>query len=330
MKDLIFMSVQPADKIFWWQLRTQLYNFRKYNISKDYHIVIYLRERQIEDIKNKDFMFNKLAEEYPEANFYYIADELDECFRLIKIFNYPPLIRPWCLQKLFKMHPEWSNKAVFYLDCDVIFTKAPDFINKFKDDDICYLSDTQTYISAAYFDSKIKDVLPDKLEAYKRRDVLQEATFALGINREIAERNQKNTGGAQYLLKNIDSKFWSDILDGCMVLRTCLTNINEKFFISEDKGFQVWCADMWAVLWTLWKREQITQCPEEMDFLWSSAPLEEWETKYIYHDAQPTGRCFNKMNYRDGITTPYEDDLYGIDETKCTIKYVQEILNSNL
>jgi len=52
-------------------------------------------------------------------------------------------------------------------------------------------------------------VLPDKLEAYKKIDVLCIiATEMCGITREIAEANNVSFRSAQYLLKNIDGAFW--------------------------------------------------------------------------------------------------------------------------
>jgi hypothetical protein len=45
------------------------------------------------------------------------------------------------------------------------------------DDDVNYLSDTNSYINAKYFDSKVNQVLPEKLEEYKNRDVTKGAMF---------------------------------------------------------------------------------------------------------------------------------------------------------
>ena len=126
--------------------------------------------------------------------------------------------------RYFRDHPEMKDKAVFYCDSDIVFTENFN-IDKYIDDDVCYLSDTNSYINASYFDSKVKDVLPEKLEAYKERDILQEITSINGISREIAEANNLHSGGAQYLLKNIDEQFWSDVMSSCLVIRTHLRNV---------------------------------------------------------------------------------------------------------
>lgn len=325
MKDWILLSVQPGDLFFLWQLNVQLHNFRKLGISNRYHIVIYVApEREVHPL------FFALEKEYHEATFEYIYDNKGTCWHLIQSFNYIPLLRPWCLQKYFTKYPELGNKAIFYLDSDVIFTKYPDFIDGLLQDDVCYLSDTKSYISASYFDSKVKDVIPKRLESYQKRDILEECANNIGITRRICEDNEEHTGGAQYLLKGIDAKFWGDVLDGCMVTRLQLTAVNDKYFPSEEKGFQVWCADMWAVLWNLWKRGIQTRTPECMDFIWSTSPIDLWKKKYIYHDAGAADGCFNKMRYRENTFTPYRvgEDFSHINLNNCSSKYVEELLDS--
>lgn len=99
-----------------------------------------------------------------------------------------------------------SDKAIFYCDSDILFTEKFD-IQRFVEDDICYLSDTINYIGAEYFDSRIKNVIPSKLEEYKSRDILNEVASLVGISRKVCEANEYDSGGAQYLLKNIDYLF---------------------------------------------------------------------------------------------------------------------------
>jgi hypothetical protein len=326
MKEWILISVQPTDLFFAWQLNIQLHNFSRLGISNRYHVLLYTSpKREIHPL------FFALEKRYPEVKFIYFDDSKEgKCWHLIKTFNYIPLLRPWCLQEYFTVHPELSDKCVFYLDSDVIFTKYPDFIEGLLNDNINYLSDTRSYISASYFDSKIKDVIPRKIDTYKKRDILAESISSFGISREICEKNEFNTGGAQYLLKGIDAKFWADVLDGCMMLRVHLTNVNNQFFESEDKGFQVWCADMWSLLWNLWKRGQETSTPTCMDFAWATTPIKDWKNKYIYHDAGAIEGCFDKMLFRNNTTTPFD---LGVDYNKinlnmCSSKYVEELLDS--
>jgi len=230
-----------------------------------------------------------------------------------------------------------KDKAVFYCDSDIVFTEKFN-IDKYIDDDISYLSDTNSYINASYFDSKIKDVLPEKLEAYKERDILQEITSLNGISREIAEANNLHSGGAQYLLKNVDEKFWSDVMSSCLLIRTHLRNINQEFFENENKGFQSWCADMWAVLWNIWKREGQTINTADMEFAWSSDPIEKLERTTILHNAGITDPfmggsypAFYKGTYhtgKDPFNDPHLQDVLNNEESKkhCNHYYLTQLL----
>jgi hypothetical protein len=39
-------------------------------------------------------------------------------------------------------------------------------------------------------------------------------------------------------------------MNDCILIRTSWS-VNREFFADENSGFQLWCADMWAVLWNL-------------------------------------------------------------------------------
>lgn len=331
-RQLQILSCQPNDSYFLWQLRVQLYNFRKYGYSKDYRILVWKHNNRD---KGEDFMpqWQALEADYPEAKFFYYEDTDGGLSRTISTYNYIPLLRPWLLQKHFSEYPELQKDAILYLDSDVVFTKSLDF-SPFLDDDICYLSDTRSYISAQYFDSKIKDVLPDRLEDYKKIDVLEESCKLMGISREIAESNQESSGGAQYLLKNIDATFWEEVFLGCIKIGVQLRSINRRFFKDEDAGFQSWCRDMWAVLWNIWKRGMKTECPRELDFCWATDDISKWDRVYLYHDAGASTRpvreghmLFHKreLRYLNNEVSPLQEDLSFVSSEYCSKNYVREI-----
>lgn len=335
MKELQIITCQPNDLYFNWQLRVQLNNLRKYGLSDKYTgLVWWHSERANKETFIDDW--NQLRVDYPEANIVFYEDNTGELHRLIKMMNYIPLLRPWLLQKHFSENPGLREKAILYMDSDVVFTKKPDF-SALLEDDICYLSDTKSYIAASYFDSKIKDVLPEKLEEYKQVDVLDELVKEFGISREIAEANENNSGGAQYLLKNIDARFWQDVFTGCIKVLMNLRSVNRRFFENEDKGFQSWCADMWSILFTLWSKEYNTKCPKEMDFAWATDKIEKWDQVQIYHDAGATSRnhdnavLFHKREHKyiNNLGTPFEDDLSDVDKNYCSSNYVKEIIEAN-
>ena len=276
MRDLSFVTVCPDDTYYTWQVHLWLESLRELGKSDRAVVLIF-----IPNFREQNPKWQQVIELYPEANFNFYKDE-DNASSLLGI--YIPVLRPYTMWRFLKDRPEYSSKAIFYCDSDILFTKDFD-IDKYLEDDIHYLSDTNSYINASYFDSKIKDVLPDKLEEYKTRDILAEVTSLVGITREICEANNMNSGGAQYLLKNMDSSFWSKVMNDCVLIRTYLQKENREFFADENAGFQSWCADMWAVLWNLWLRNQTTAIVPELNFAWSTDPIDKLQETTILHNA---------------------------------------------
>lgn len=332
LENFTIVSSQPSDLYFWWQLKVQLCNLKKFNLSQYYHILIFIPYDRI----NEDLYsgWKELELEYPEAKFFYYPDTKN-FLADIKKFDYIPLLRPYTLSQHWKKYPELEKNSTLYIDSDVILSK-PLELEKFLYDDICYLSDTKSYTSAEYFDSKKDKVDPSLLEAYLQEDVLDKCASFLGINRKIAYDNVEGSGGAQYLLKNIDYKFWNKMMDGCMMIRPYLQRINQKFFMGnntverENNGFQSWCADLFSMLFTLWSRGQKTLCPPEYNFSWATDVAEKWEKNSFYHDAgagQSTPNLFfkRKMVYVNNVRTPFQDDLSYVSPEYCSYFYAKAI-----
>jgi len=331
MRELAFVTVCPDDTYYTWQVHLWLESLREIGMSDKAVALIFTPNYREENPKWK-----QVTDLYPEATFKFYKDE-DNLTPLIGI--YIPVLRPYTMWRFLRDNPQYSSKALFYCDSDILFTK--DFnIDKYLDDDINYLSDTVSYVSAAYFDSKVKDVLPHKVEEYKSRDILAEVASLVGISREVCEKNNANSGGAQYLLKNMDSKFWSKVMNDCILIRTYLQKINREFFENEDRGFQSWCADMWAVLWNLWLRNQETAVVPELDFAWSTDPIDKLQETTILHNAgivSETGNgypAFYKGKYHEGAN-PFLDsqiDTVLKDATSqkhCTWFYAKKLSELN-
>lgn len=328
-KELKFICAQPDDSYYTWQVHLWLESLRKLGHSDKAIVLLY-----VPDFREQNTKWTQVINLYPEAEFVFYKD-VDRVSRLLGI--YIPIIRPYVLMRYFKEHPEMKDNAVFYCDSDIVFTENFN-IDKYIDDDVCYLSDTNSYINASYFDSKVKDVLPEKLEEYKLKDVLAETAELNGISRSICEANNLHSGGAQYLLKNIDAKYWEDVFNSCLSIRTHLRNINEQFFENESKGFQSWCADMWAVLWNVWKRGGQTINAPEMEFAWSSDGIQKLERTTILHNAGITDPfmggaypAFYKGTYhtgKDPFNDPHLQDVLNNETSKkhCTHYYLQQLL----
>ena len=56
-----------------------------------------------------------------------------------------------------------KDHSIFYCDSDILWTDKFN-IDDFVQDDVCYLSDTNSYINAKYFDSKVNQDKPIDLE----------------------------------------------------------------------------------------------------------------------------------------------------------------------
>jgi hypothetical protein len=330
MRDLKFICAQPDDTYYTWQVHLWLESLKNLGeIDKAIVLIFTPANREFND------KWQKIIDLYPEAEFNFYKDEENEISKLLGI--YIPVLRPWLLWKYFKENPEMSEKAIFYCDSDILFTDKFN-IEKFLEDDINYLSNTNSYINAKYFDSKINQVLPEKLEEYKNRDILSEIASVIGITREIAEANNEHSGGAQYLLKDINYEFWSKVMNDCILIRTYLQKINREFFKTEDEGFQSWCADMWAVLWNLWFRNQETKVVTELDFAWGSDPISRLDRCSIYHNAgivstyQMETPCFYKGKYHSGADPtkdPQLDVIINNENSKklCTWYYATALNN---
>lgn len=276
MRELKFICAQPDDTYYTWQVHLWIESLRQIGHSDKAIVLIF-----IPNFREKNEKWQQVIDLYPETEFVFYKD-VDGVSS--KLGVYIPVLRPYVLMKYFYEHPEMKQKAVFYCDSDILFTDKFN-VDTFIDDEVNYLSDTNSYINASYFDSKIHQVLPDKLEAYKKLDVLAQATEMCDITREIAEANNDHSGGAQYLLKNIDGAFWEKVLRDCISIRTYLLSINRLYFKDENSGFQSWCADMWAVLWALWFRGAETKNIPELEFSWSSDPIDRVHKLGILHNA---------------------------------------------
>jgi hypothetical protein len=323
MKDLKFICVQPDDAYYTWQTHLWIESLKEIGQSDKAIILVFTP-----NFRKPTDRWDKLVELYPESEFVFYTDD-DNISKHIPL--YIPILRPYSLMRYFRDHLEMEHKAVLYCDCDVIFTK--DFnIDAYVDDDINYLSDTNSYINASYFDSKVKDVLPEKLHEYEAKDILTEATALVGITRQIAEANNEHSGGAQYLLKNIDYKFWESIIGDCIQIRTYLQSINRTFFESESTGFQSWCADMWAILWRLWQKGRQTKNIKEMEFAWSSDSIEKLNHVGILHNAGIVSNMMEVGKNADGVLISYPafyKGLYHNGKDPFTDPHLQEVLNSD-
>ena len=332
-KGLKIVTIFPDDNYFTWQVHLWLESLKDIGLSSKAIVIIFTPRGRVRNNK-----FDQIISLYPETEFVFYKDEHDVSSKLGK---YIPILRPYSAWRYWTDHPDMKDKAVFYCDSDILFTDKFS-LDQFVDDDITYCSNTNSYINASYFDSKVKDVIPERLEEYKKIDVLNETAKIVGITREVCEKNNLHSGGTQYLMKNIDAAYWHKVMDDCLPIIEYLGGINKQFFPSENKGFQKWTSDMWAVLWNLWLMGHETKVVPELDFAWVHDPIEKLQKCTIYHNAGATAThtiirdregketsrypIFYKGKYHRGedpTIDPHLQDVLNHEETKkhCTWHY---------
>ena len=254
--------------------------------------------------------WQKLAQSYKEVKFYFYFDGRQKpC--------YISSVRPYVLHLHWLKHPEMENEIFFYHDCDIAFSKPIDF-EGLIDNENCYVSDTVSYIGASYVRSKGEHYL----------DYMADI---VNVNKQYIIEQEKNSGGAQYILKNIPTEFWKKVYyDSENLFRL----INHQ--IEEDKKenpsmheIQIWCADMWAVLWNLWFWDRQVLVTEKMSFSWATSHISDWDKHPIFHNAGVVGDrddLFYKGKYQSSL--PYDITQETFNNNFCSYKYAEEIIKT--
>jgi hypothetical protein len=310
--NLRFICAQPATKYYVWQVEVCINNFIDMGIHPNNIDVVCWK---VNDVIPDEW--SKLANAYP-VRFLFYSDTRETK-------HYISSIRPNILKQHFQAFPELEKEAIFYHDCDIVFTKQINW-NQFLNDDCWYGSDTRWYIGHDYILSK-------------GEDILDEMCRIVDIDKQVIKDNELNAIGAQYLMKGIDSEFWANVERDCERLYKEITDLNnEKIQIDRHTmpegearqpyhPLQIWCADMWAVLWNGWKLGYKTVCHPELEFSWATSSEEEWYKFNIFHNAgvvRADQGLFYKALYMDKM--PYDEDIK-VDDKTASKKYWEIIKN---
>lgn len=331
LDNLIFISAQPVDIFFLWQVEVQIVNFRKFGISDKMEILVWYPKNRAEDLKP----WLKLNAKYPEVNIYAYQDQG------VNLRLYISQLRPHILKMHFAQYKaRLKDKVFFYHDSDILFRELPNF-EKLLKDDICWQSNCSHYLDYNYLRRK---EIAGKLPRHKAIDALAKIG---GITAQTIEDYSGKTGGAQVILKGIDNEFWKDVEEMCMKIRYQFAHVKENgvnpksinslYFqetrgknrkiikTGEQNGFQSWCADMWALNFALWKRGIKTDVTPELDFSWASDDKKKYLAKPIFHNAGAGANSglFYKGEWR--LDTPIGKDIPDPPEDTASWYYVQAI-----
>lgn len=313
--NLIFISAQPDSTFFHWQVEIYLYQFAKHGIQ-NYCYALFGYSGSTPSIYAQN-----LAKKYPNIKFY--KDER-------KYKSYKPSIRPHILAKFFKEYPN-LGKYVFYHDSDIFLTKLPRFdLMLHPNDENAYLSDTISYIGYNYI-KECADRYKAKYDRLDDLDIFYGMCKIIDIKPELVISNQNNSGGAQYLLKNIDDIFWVDCETKCVDLYNYLAHYERTNPIKH--AIQKWTTDMWVVLWLYWKRGGTTLIHKELDFSWATGTMKEYENTNIFHLAGVTDSTCRDKFYKARFDRSMVFDAYyknpklfdHINKNNATYGYVQVI-----
>jgi hypothetical protein len=297
--NMIFVSAQPDSIYFHWQVELYLYQFAKHGpeiADRCYALLGY---------RGKPTAYaQELATKFKHVILY-------EDTRNLSVPNfYIPSIRPHLLKQFFAAHPD-LGASVFYHDSDIFLVKLPRF-ELMLNDEISYVSDTISYIGYDYIkgcQERYKAVHKELPE----NDLINKMCDCVGISSELVKINQPNSGGAQYLLKNIDAAFWTEAETACQTLYALTKVYDVTHPIAA--GLQIWTADMWIVLWLLWKRGSQTRLHKELDFSWGTYTAKDYHTINIFHLAGVTSdNCKGKF-YKGAYTNKNVFKEYLRDKT---------------
>jgi hypothetical protein len=303
IRNLRFVSAQPASIYYAWQVEVMLNNFMSMGVNlNQVDIVCWKQNGTIPE------EWLKLASGYAARFFFY--DDTRETK------HYISSIRPNILKQHWEKYPELSLDAIFYHDCDIVFSKpiqqwiTEDMIM----DDEWYGSDTRWYIAHSYIKGK-------------GDDIIQKMCEIMEMDESVIEANEMNAIGAQYLMKNIDYEFWNRVEKDSELLFRQITDLNnsKKSIEPSYHELQIWCSDMWAVLWLAWQMGAETRCHPNMEFSWGTSTEEDFHRLNIMHNAgvtSPNEGLFYKAQYMNSY--PYHLDLQ-ITEGSASKKYYEQI-----
>lgn len=295
---MYYIMAQPAVNRFKWELEVVLSNLKELGIEN----IILLFSRHDETIP--PYLKNKYNIEV-----YVYDDERD-------YVNYIPSIRPYLWWKFLESNPHMENEIFFYLDSDVIFRERINYDNIQYSDDVWVGSNTDSYLSPSYIQSKGADLLK------KMCDIVM-------VDYEKIKNLEGKSCGAQWLISKPTSEYWKKTYEDSNKLYQFLDSIEQDYMYKNGKSYvpiQKWTAEMWSQLWNVIYFDKDVEISNELEFCWATDDIHRWDEVKILHNAgvvNDNDGLFFKGKYVD--VSPFEDDLSFVDKTKCSFKYVEAI-----
>ena len=314
---LIYVTAQPDVPYFHWQAKIYGFNFVSKGIKPEQiHIIYGLCNGQTEPsegaLELRNYGYN--------VHFY-----KDERYKK----HYIPSIKPYLVHKWLEEFPE-LGKHFFLHDADIIFRELPDY-SKLLDDDILYVSDTKGYIGYDYIKS-VADRHEEQYKDLKPQQLIQEMCDVVGIELSCVKERQEGSGGGQYIIKNTNSDLWKKIYIDSILMYDLLHDFQKRFPIGNGQ-IQYWTAEMWALLWNLWRECKETKIIDELSFSWATSHINTYMEHPILHMAGVQDSMKHEKFYKgefinvNPIDKVKENEGYFdyVDKKSATSEYVKII-----
>jgi len=312
---MIFLSAQPDEYYFLWQLQLQLFNFQTIGVeSAEVHVLI-----GYDPLNGLNPEFERFIKKSNFGQFYCYPDN-----RLSK--GYASSIRPHLIKQHLSRFPRLNETAIFYHDADIIL-KNIDGILSLESGETWYVSNARDYIGVDY----LKSI--DEQLFYRMCSIID-------IDPAIVEALDYNSGGAQQIIKRSTVEFWEKIERDCENLYDMLEEYYEtQHFLNHLKDSSPtneiiptrnsygWCSDMWCLLWNAWRSGYNVEISAKLDFCIPSSRLEKWEEVDILHISGTTAGFANRFFYKDPFREfpPFYDDFSHLDKTSASLPLVNLI-----
>lgn len=281
-----FIFSQPAKKRFEWELKTAIKSLTDLGVKKSDIVLLFAKED------------DSVCETFFECDTHvYIDKRFDK--------TYIPSIKPYLFWKYLEEDNTRENETYVYLDSDTVVLDLSAFkvqVTKSR----WYCSDTTGYIGYDYIRSVSNPT-----------ETFEAMTDAIKVPIDWIKSIQKDSGGAQWVIKSPEAGYWHDVYVNSIVLYQAISPL--------DTSLQKWTAEMWAQLWTMYHYGITPKVSKKLDFAWSTD--DELGNKKIIHNAGVTEDMdlFFKGIYLD--TPPLE--VLNQESGKVSDRYVQIVKEAN-
>ena len=315
--NFFFISAQPDVPYFHWQCEIYINNFLRMGIEKERIYVLFsyhITENGLSEGAKKLMDLTPNVIGFPD-----LRDKK----------HYIPSIKPYLIYKFLEKFPE-KGERFFLHDSDIIFNYLPNF-DVLNEDTTQYLSDTKGYLNFDY----IMDCDKRYCETHPVLDkgmLLREMVDVVGVDPSIVKKNNQDSGGAQYLLKNQTWFVWYKIYKDSTLLYDKMKRFHSKYPITNGE-IQFWTAEMWSILWNLWWWNYDTKISQDLNFCWATDSLNSCDLNPILHMAGITDDMKKEHFFKGEFIDKNPIDNLRIDgnffnyirKDSSTLKYIDEI-----